>query len=64
MAIVPPSKQHRREGTNPAWATTCITEHIATEQKNTEMYEGRLKEGTRSNIPEETHYITLSSAMD
>lgn len=32
-AIVPPSKQHQREGPNPAWATTCISEHIATEQK-------------------------------
>ena len=63
VAIVPPSKQHQREGPNPAWATTCISEHIATEQKILKCMKVRLKEGTRSNIPEKTHYITLSSAM-
>ena len=56
VAIVPPSKQHQREGPNPAWATTCISEHIATEQKNTEMYEGATE---RRNAEQHSRKNTL-----
>ncbi len=43
-AIVPSSKQPRREGLNPAWATTQNSEHIAAEPRSTEMYEASTEE--------------------